>query len=102
MESFSSFDGPSEIPCKPIQRFDKDSTAWHFYTMKSYDVITWEEEGIWTSHAPSVPGAYGLGETPAESKHDLEEALGTLSEYLDEIGEALPRPRKIRTSQVRV
>jgi predicted RNase H-like HicB family nuclease len=70
--------------------------------MKKYDVFTWEEEGVWTSHAPSVSGVYGLGSTPTASKHDLEEALGLLSKYLGEVGEALPTSRRIRTSQVRV
>jgi predicted RNase H-like HicB family nuclease len=48
------------------------------------DVRTWEEDGIWTSHAPSVPGAYGLGPTAAEA--DLAEALELLSEHLEEVG----------------
>ena len=65
-------------------------------------MLTWEEEGVWTSHAPSVPGAYGLGSTPAASKRDLEEALGLLAEYLGEIGESMPIAKRVRTSQVRV
>ena len=79
---------------------DSMAELWHFYTMRMYDVITWEEEGIWTAHSPSVPGVYGLGSTPDIANRDLSEALSLLSEYLQEIGEPMPRPHKLRTSQI--
>jgi len=70
--------------------------------MRTYDVLTWEEEGVWTAHSPSVPGVYGLGSTPDVADRDLKDALDTLAEYLREIGESLPRARRLRTSQVSV
>jgi len=84
--------------------FDKHASQWHFYTMRSktYDYVAWEEEGIWTSHAPSVPGVYGLGPTPKASENDLVEALELMSAYLDEVGEVLPSARKVRTGQLKI
>jgi predicted RNase H-like HicB family nuclease len=66
-----------------------------------YDYVTWEEEGIWTSHVPAIPGVYGLGDTPAKAEADLAEAMSTMSEYLDTVGESLPPPRSVRTGQLR-
>ena len=54
------------------------------------DRVTWEEDGMWASHAPSVPGAYGLGDTAREAEVDLDEAVAALSLYLAEKGEVLP------------
>lgn len=64
--------------------------------------MSWKEEGMWTAHAPAVPGVYGLGDTPKEAEDDLVEALELMFEYLDEVGEAHPSPTLVRTSQVRV
>lgn len=68
--------------------------------MKTYDVISWKEEGVWTAHSPSVPGVYGLGSTRDSANRDLSEALTLLSQYLLEIGESLPRSQKLHTSRV--
>lgn len=68
----------------------------------SRDCVIWEEDGVWTAHAPSVPGAYGLGSTPAEAKRDLTEALELMSDYLATVGEDLPSARKVRMGQVRI
>jgi predicted RNase H-like HicB family nuclease len=57
--------------------------------VKTYDVVIWKEEGIWTAHSPSVPGVYGLGSTREIANRDLKEALALLSHYLREIGESL-------------
>ena len=67
----------------------------------SYDYVTWEEDGMWASHAPSVPGVYGLGDTAREAEVDLEEAMEAMSQYLAEVGEALPSPRGVRTGHLR-
>lgn len=67
-----------------------------------YDFVTWQEEGIWSSHAPAVSGVYGLGSTPEKAEQDLKEGLAALSEYLTEIGEKLPCARTVRMGQVRV
>ena len=68
---------------------------------RSYDYVTWQENGMWASHAPSVPGVYGLGDTAREAEADLVEAMEAMSMYLTEVGEALPSPRSIRTGQLR-
>ena len=69
---------------------------------RTYDYVTWSEDGMWASHAPSVPGVYGLGDTALEAEEDLVEAMEAMSLYLSEVGETLPSPRSIRTGQVRV
>ena len=80
---------------------DRKGTEWHLYTM-TYDFVTWQEDGIWSSHAPSVPGVYGLGSTADRAERDLMEALETMSEYLDGLGEKLPRARTVRLGQIRI
>ena len=45
----------------------------------TYDYVTWEEDGTWSSHVPSIPGVYGLGDTAEEAEEDLVEALEALS-----------------------
>lgn len=67
-----------------------------------YAYITWKESGIWTAHAPAVPGVYGLGRTRVAAVRDLVDALEHLLEYLDEIGERPPRPQAVRVGQVDV
>lgn len=67
---------------------------------RSYEFVSWEEEGIWTSHAPSFPGAYGLGKTPGESEKDLSEAVSLMMSYMVEVGEEVPAPRHVRTGQL--
>jgi uncharacterized protein with HEPN domain/predicted RNase H-like HicB family nuclease len=54
---------------------------------RKYGFVFWFEEGLWTAHAPAVPGAYGVGATALEAKDDLTQALGTLSEHLEKSGE---------------
>ena len=67
-----------------------------------YPVIAWKEEGMWTVHAPAVLGAYGVGKTPREAQEDLAEALETLTVYLREIGQKMPRPGPMRTGYIEV
>jgi predicted RNase H-like HicB family nuclease len=62
----------------------------------------WEEDGVWTAHASSVPGVYGLGATPEASSKDLTEALELMSAYMQELGEDLPAARSVRVGQVRI
>jgi len=40
---------------------------------------------MWTSHAPSVPGVYGLGDTAAEAEADLAEAMDLMFSYTEEL-----------------
>ena len=69
---------------------------------RQYDFVTWEEDGVWTSHAPAIPGAYGIGDTATKAEKDLGEALDLLFDYLASVGETPPRSRKFRVGQVRV
>jgi predicted RNase H-like HicB family nuclease len=62
-----------------------------------YAYITWTEEGQWTAHSPSVPGVYGVGRTRDRAVADLGEALDEMFDYLAEIGERAPRPRRFDT-----
>jgi len=71
-------------------------------TNGAYEYVSWEEEGIWTAHAPSFPGVYGIGSTSREAEKDLLEALELMTSYLTEIGEPIPDARKIRTGQLRL
>ena len=68
----------------------------------TYDYVTWEEDGMWASHAPSVPGVYGLGDTAEEAETDLAEAMAAMSEYLVEVGETLPSPRHVHVGHLRM
>jgi predicted RNase H-like HicB family nuclease len=82
---------------------DKFCEQWHFYTMKKVrECVMWDEDGVWTAHAPSVPGVYGLGDTPEASSKDLTEALELMSAYLHDVGEVLPEARSVRLGQVRI
>jgi predicted RNase H-like HicB family nuclease len=69
---------------------------------KIYPVTLWKEEGMWTAHAPSIPGLYGLGKTPAAAKRDLAAGMRDLFAYLDEIGEPRPRPIPVHADRVAV
>ena len=40
-----------------------------------------EEEGKWSAHDPTVPGAYGLGSTKKEALADLREMLAMLAKH---------------------
>lgn len=60
-----------------------------------YTVLTWQEEGVWSAMSPSVPGVFGLGSTRVAAENDFTEALSTLADYLDEIGEPLPPAQRI-------
>ena len=55
--------------------------------VRMQDFVFWEEEGIWSAVAPSVQGVYGTGPTVTAAKDDLVEALKTMADYLEEIGE---------------
>lgn len=54
------------------------------------------EEGMWTAHAPSVPGAYGLGPSSDAAEADLREALELLAEHLEEAGDAAALLARVR------
>jgi len=70
--------------------------------MTKYDVVTWEEEGTWTAHAPAISGAYGLGATPEEAEEDLVEAANLLFEDMAKANLPPPPPRKVRVSHLRI
>lgn len=67
-----------------------------------YDILLWRDEGIWTAHAPSVPGAYGIGRTPKAAKADLAGALRELATYLKSRNRKLPRPFAARCDRVAI
>jgi predicted RNase H-like HicB family nuclease len=39
------------------------------------DLVFVEEEGKWSAHDPTVPGAYGLGDSKKAAEADLREML---------------------------
>lgn len=55
------------------------------------DVEVTEEEGTWTAHAASVPGAFGLGSSADEASADLALALELLFAHA---ADRRPCPRK--------
>lgn len=68
------------------------------------EVRTWKEGRLWTSHADSVAGVYGIGRSASASERDLAEDLGLLLEHLRPRARAprvvallKPRPKR-RTS----
>lgn len=58
-----------------------------------YPYMAWKEGGVWTAHAPAIPGAYGLGATQREAASDLREAISLALAYREEQSVArLPAP----------
>jgi len=55
--------------------------------VRMQDFVFWEEEGIWSAVAPPVQGVYGTGPTVTAAKDDLVEALKTMADYLESVGE---------------
>jgi len=55
--------------------------------VRMQDFVFWQEEGIWSAVAPPVQGVYGTGPTVTAAKNDLIEALKTMAEYLESVGE---------------
>jgi predicted RNase H-like HicB family nuclease len=70
--------------------------------MRKYPFVTHQEGKIWSVTSPSIPGVFGTGKTAAAAEKDFAQALGTLCEYLDEIGEKLPPPKPVRLGSIRV
>jgi len=70
--------------------------------MRKYDYVAWREEGQWTAHSPAVPGVYGLGSTLSAAEQDLADALHEFLDYLDEIGERAPAPKRVTSGVLEV
>jgi predicted RNase H-like HicB family nuclease len=70
--------------------------------MATYRTIIWQEEEIWTAHAPAVPGVYGVGATPKAASNDLAGALHEMFDYLDEIDEEHPAPAPVRFGEINI
>jgi predicted RNase H-like HicB family nuclease len=68
----------------------------------TYSYVAWKDEGMWTVHTPSVPGLYGVGKTRRAAERDFRQALSLLLAYLDEIGEAPPKPTPVYTGKLAV
>lgn len=61
-----------------------------------HDVVAWEEDGIWTAHAPSIRGVYGLGATRKKAEEDLTEAANLLFKVMTKAKEPFPPQRRIK------
>lgn len=81
---------------------DYSTIVFYFSTMKKYDFIAWQDEGIWTAHSPSVPGVYGVGDTRREAQDDLANAILELFAYLSDIGERAPAPKQITSGVLEI
>jgi predicted RNase H-like HicB family nuclease len=44
-------------------------------------LVVVEEDGMWSAHDPTVPGAYGLGDSKEAAEADLREMLELLAAY---------------------
>ena len=64
-------------------RGDKPQTPYSH----RYHFVFWLEDEIWSAKAPSVRGVYGVGPTAEEAKDDLLDALKSLSDHLEDVGE---------------
>lgn len=69
---------------------------------KKYEFVAWKDEGVWTAHSPSVAGVYGLGSTMAAAQKDLADAIAELLDYLREIGERAPVPKRFAVGVLNV
>jgi predicted RNase H-like HicB family nuclease len=63
--------------------------------MTKYTYVATQEKGVWGITCPSLPGVFGVGKTRQAAENDFTKALNTLAAYLDEVGEALPKPRPV-------
>jgi predicted RNase H-like HicB family nuclease/predicted phosphodiesterase len=57
------------------------------------DLVFVEEEGKWSAHDPTVPGAYGLGDSKEAAEADLRMALELLADYEASEQKATPAPQ---------
>jgi predicted RNase H-like HicB family nuclease len=64
-------------------------------TVAKYEFVSWQDEGVWTAHSPSVPGVYGIGDTRQKAETDLFEAIGEMFDYLVSIGEKRPKAKRV-------
>lgn len=69
---------------------------------KTYEYVVWQDEELWTAHSPAIPGVYGVGETKIRAVRDLLDAVNTLFDYLAEIGEPPPKPKKVSSGAITV
>lgn len=63
--------------------------------MMVYEFLSWSDEGMWTVYSPSVPGVYGVGSSYSRAKKDFSQALSLLLDYLDDVGEDYPAPKRL-------
>jgi predicted RNase H-like HicB family nuclease len=68
----------------------------------TYRIVCWREGRIWSVMAPSVPGVFGTGKTEASARKDFERALAEMLDYLEDIGEPLPKSDILHVGSITV
>ena len=67
-----------------------------------YTFVAVREDRLWGVTCPSLPGVFGVGKSRKAAERDFAGAARTLVEYLDEIGEDLPKSKPVHLGSVRV
>jgi predicted RNase H-like HicB family nuclease len=60
--------------------------------MKRYAVVIEKAENNWAAYVPDLPGCVSTGNTAAETKRNIREALELHLEAMREVGEPIPEP----------
>lgn len=69
---------------------------------KNYKCVVVREGDVFSVTAPGVPWVFGIGPSLASAKADFAQAMRTLLDHLDEIGEIAPSQRDVRLVMVPV
>lgn len=62
-----------------------------------YNCILWEEDGEWTAHNPDI-GVFGVGPSRKAALADFVTAAKLMIDYVQSIGERVPRSRAIEVA----
>lgn len=66
--------------------------------MKFQVTLDRDEDGVWVTERPSIPGCFGQGTTKEEAMSNMEEAIALCLEVRSELG----LPLTVETCQVEV
>jgi predicted RNase H-like HicB family nuclease len=61
--------------------------------LKRYALVVEPTSTGYSAFSPDVPGCAAVGDTPEETRKNLQEALMAHFEVMREIGEPIPEPR---------
>jgi predicted RNase H-like HicB family nuclease len=69
---------------------------------RRYTCVVLREGNTFSVSAPGIPGVFGLGSSPSIAQTDFAEAIGTLLDYLNDVGEPEPSQGDVQVVTVDV